>query len=361
MATAANRKSRYGSPMDDASSISKSGKQALRDTPEGDHYAPPASARRSHESLANVLGWFSVGLGVAQLVAPGSVARLIGVRESRRSRNTLQAIGARELMSGVGILSNNRSAQWLWSRVAGDALDLSLLGSAMNSDRTERGRTAAATAAVLGIAALDIYCASQLSNEERERDGDRTMNDGNGDSVPDRGTAGLKNRTGAQRAWHSVTVNKPIAEVYSYWRSLENLPLFMEHLESVQVIDSRRSHWKAKAPAGTTVEWDAEITEEKENELLSWRSMPGSTVPNAGTVRFKAAPGGRGTEVHVVMEYDIPGGMLGSVIAKLFREEPGQQVRDDLRHFKQVMETGEIVRSDASIHTGMHAAQPSRR
>jgi uncharacterized membrane protein len=180
------------------------------------------------------------------------------------------------------------------------------------------------------------------------------------DTIPDRDARRLTKRGGAKRAWHSVTVNKPIAEVFAYWRSLENLPNFMEHLESVTVLDNRRSHWKAKAPAGTSVEWDAEIVEERENEMISWRSMPGAVVPNAGTVRFKEAPGGQGTEVHVVMEYHIPGGTVGSVVAKLFREEPDQQVRDDLRHFKQVMETGEIVKSDASIHTGMHPGRPSK-
>ena len=120
----------------------------------------------------------------------------------------------------------------------------------------------------------------------------------------------------------------------------------------------RRSHWVAKAPAGQTVEWDATTTEERENELISWRSDEGAMVYNAGTVRFQEAPGGRGTEVRVELEYDPPLGKIGSKVAMLWREEPGQQVQDDLRHFKQVMELGEIVVSDATKQRGMHPAQP---
>jgi uncharacterized membrane protein len=335
-----------------------SGARALRDAPRGDHYQPQSSNGSSFEGLASFLGWFSIGLGVAEIVAPGTVARMIGVPSNRRTRNTLQSMGARELLSGVGILANRQQANWLWSRVAGDAIDLSLLGAAMNSDRNNRGRTAAATAAVLGVTALDVYCATQLSSrdESRRRHPGST---GDAELVPERGAPMLRERSGVRRAWHSVTVNKPIAEVYAFWRSLENLPRFMHHLESVEILDSRRSHWKAKAPAGASVEWDAEIIDERENELISWRSLPGATVPNAGTVRFKGAPGNRGTEVHVVMEYHIPGGALGAVVARLFREEPKQQVHDDLLRFKQVMETGEVVKSDASIHKGMHPAQPA--
>jgi uncharacterized membrane protein len=115
----------------------------------------------------------------------------------------------------------------------------------------------------------------------------------------------------------------------------------MDHLESVTVQDDKRSHWVAKAPAGTTVEWDAEIINEKENELIAWRSLDGADVDNAGSVRFSEATGGRGTVVKVSLEYDPPAGIIGSLIAKLFGEEPSQQVQEDLHRFKQVMETGE--------------------
>src|SRR5215212_6007393 len=132
----------------------------------------------------------------------------------------------------------------------------------------------------------------------------------------------------------------------------------MAHLESVQVLENGRSRWKAKAPMGTNVEWEAETIEDRPNELISWRALPDSTVPNSGQVRFREAPGGRGTEVTVELQYQPPGGKLGSLIAKLFGEEPSQQVKGDLRRFKQVIELGEVVHSDASIHRGPHPAQP---
>lgn len=139
----------------------------------------------------------------------------------------------------------------------------------------------------------------------------------------------------------SVTVNKSPEELYRFWRNFENLPRFMDHLESVRVEGEGRSHWVAKAPAGTTVEWDAEIYNEKENELIAWRSLEGADVDNAGSVRFEGEPEGRGTIVRVSLKYDPPGGVIGSAFAKLFGEEPSQQIDEDLRRFKQVMEAGE--------------------
>jgi uncharacterized membrane protein len=159
----------------------------------------------------------------------------------------------------------------------------------------------------------------------------------------------------------AVTVNRPVADVYGFWRDFENLPRFMSHLESVQATQAGRSRWKAKVPLGMSVEWEAEIVEDRPNQSISWRAVEGSGVDNAGTVRFQAAPGGRGTEVRVDLQYDAPGGKLGALIAKLFGEEPGQQIKDDLRAFKQVMETGEVVLSDGSMRgrTKQRPAQPA--
>ncbi len=150
------------------------------------------------------------------------------------------------------------------------------------------------------------------------------------------------------RVERSVTVMRPRHEVYAFWRELENLPRFMIHLESVERTTPGRSRWSAKAPGGS-VEWDAEIIDEVENERLAWRSLPGSEVMNGGVVSFRDAPGDRGTEVHVALEYDAPGGKAGALIAKLMGEEPSSQVRDDLRRFKQVMEVGEVTLSEGSL------------
>ncbi|MFL5401954.1 MAG: SRPBCC family protein [Gemmatimonadales bacterium] len=140
------------------------------------------------------------------------------------------------------------------------------------------------------------------------------------------------------KAERVVMVNRPVGEVYRFWRTLENLPRFMDHLESVTVLDENRSHWVAKAPAGARVEWDATIHNEIEDELLAWRSLPGSDIDNAGSVHF--TPMGQSTEVRVVLSYDPPAGKVGVAVAKLLGEEPGQQVEEDLRRFKQVMEAG---------------------
>jgi uncharacterized membrane protein len=138
----------------------------------------------------------------------------------------------------------------------------------------------------------------------------------------------------------SVLVNRPASELFRFWRQLENLPRFMDHLEAVTVLDENRSHWVAKAPAGTKVEWDASIHNEIEDELIAWRSLPGADVDHAGSVHF--IPIGQSTEVRVVLSYDPPAGRIGATVAKLLGEEPGQQVEDDLRRLKQVMEAGEV-------------------
>jgi uncharacterized membrane protein len=142
----------------------------------------------------------------------------------------------------------------------------------------------------------------------------------------------------------SMTVERTPWDLYQFWRNFENLPRFMEHLESVTVIDDKRSHWVAKAPAiaGGKVEWDAEVINDEPNALIAWRSLENANVDNAGSVRFVPGPEGRGTEVRVVIDYIPPGGRFGKWVAKLFGEEPSQQIREDLRRFKRLMETGEI-------------------
>jgi uncharacterized membrane protein len=297
---------------------------------------------RSHddERLARVLGVFSVGLGLAQILAPHGVARALGV--NGENRKTMRAIGFREVATGVGLLTQRRPATFAWGRVTGDAMDLALLGRALGSRRNDNGRLAAAAAAVAGVAILDIVASQRLSRP--------------GNGVGTRARA----RERGIRVYEAITINRPPEEVYRFWRNLENLPRFMVHLELVRQLDDRRSYWIARAPLGSTAEWTAEIVEERPNELISWRSVEDSQVPNSGTVRFVRAPGDRGTEVHLDIRYDPPAGAVGAAIAKLFGEEPSQQVDGDLRRLKQVLETGEVVHSDASIHRGPHPARPPK-
>jgi len=150
----------------------------------------------------------------------------------------------------------------------------------------------------------------------------------------------------AIRVEKTVTIDKSAEELYNYWHNFENLPNFMKHVKSVQVLDMRRSHWVANAPLGQTIEWGADIINDQPNQLIAWASEEGAQVDNSGFVRFSPAPSDRGTEVKVVMEYNVPGGMVTAAIAKLFGEEPEQQIGDELRRFKQLMETGEIATTE---------------
>jgi uncharacterized membrane protein len=143
----------------------------------------------------------------------------------------------------------------------------------------------------------------------------------------------------------SLTINKSPAELYSFWHNFENLPQFMEHLESVKTTGEKTSHWKAKAPLGQSVEWDAETTSDQENVRIGWRSLEGADIPNSGVVEFLPTAN-RGTEVKVTMTYEAPGGALGAMFAKLFGEEPSQQVYGDLYRFKSLMESGEIITTE---------------
>jgi uncharacterized membrane protein len=284
---------------------------------------------------ARALGYFSVGLGAAQLVAPGAVAKLVGIRYGNKSRVIFRLVGMRELTGGLGLLTQRRAGQWMWARVAGDLTDLALLGAGLASAKNSRERVAAALVAVAGVTYADLQAAEWLTDDSDSVDG--------------------------LRVTRGITVNRPPEEVYRFWRNFTNFPQFMRHVVAVRVTGDRTSHWVAAAPAGKTVEWDAEITDDRVGELLAWRSLPGADVENSGEVRFSAAPGGRGTEVRVDLQYRPPAGVVGAVAARLFGQEPRVQVQADLRRFKQVLETGEVLRSEATqqgAHMFQHAAQP---
>jgi len=287
---------------------------------------------RSTSRLVRSLGLATAALGVPMLARPDEVAKLAGVDDAASSRPVIQLVGVRELVAALLLLAGGQRS--VWFRVAGDAADLALLNAAVADRKGERERRVrAATAFVAALTAVDLYAALR---RERDQHG--------------------PGRPGPLRLQATVTVNKSPEEAFSFWRDLTNLPRFMMHLESVTPVDGSdtRSHWVAKAPFGSSVSWDAEITSEDPGQRLAWRSMPGSRIDNSGTVHFAPAPGDRGTEVKVVLHYDVPGGRLGRTVAKLFGEEPVQQVRDDLRRFKQVMETGDVMRSDG-LPGGTHA------
>ena len=287
------------------------------------------------EQLARGLGYFSLGLGLSELLAPRAIAKISGLDE--KDTGTIRLMGLREIFHGLGIFAQGRRPkEAVWSRVAGDALDLAALGAAFASPKSAKGRLAFATANVLAVTALDVICAQALSSND-------------------------STSTGGNIVKKSIIIDRTPEEIYQFWHNFENLPTFMKHLESVSVTGDGRSHWVAKAPAGSSVEWDAEVTEDRPNELIAWRSLEGADVDNSGSVRFERAPGNNGTIVHVDIEYNPPGGVIGSVVAKLSGEEPGQQIYDDLRNLKQVMEVGEIVLSDGTVwDNGYLTQRPAR-
>jgi len=288
---------------------------------------PSTSAKR----LAKGLGWFSIGLGLAELLAPRAIANISGV--SNKHTGLIRLYGLREIGAGITIFAQQKPTEGVWSRVVGDAIDLTSLGVAATNPEAKLGRVAFATANVLAVTALDVICAMQLSS-------------GSNHGIHAQG---------------SCIVNLPPEEVYKFWRNFQNLPRFMRHLDSVVDMGDGRSRWKAKGPAGMEVEWDATIIADVPGEVITWRSLEGSDVDNAGAVRFERATGGRGTIIKVNLEYLPVGGVLGATVAKLFGEEPQQQLDDDLRRFKQVMEVGEVVVSDATLlGTGYMQQRPGQ-
>jgi uncharacterized membrane protein len=277
-----------------------------------------------------LLGLVSAGLGTAQAIAPAEVNRLIGVRPTPATNAVMRTVGLQELAMAGGLLTgpgNGRpgpgAARLLWARALADMTHVTMLARAPRTGGEGSRRVTAAAGVAAGAAVLDLVGAARSGRGPR----------------PARGRLGARS---------TITVNRPPAEVYRYWRDLPNLPTFMHHLRSVRNIDGNRSHWVARAPAGRHVEWDAEIVDELPDRLIAWRSVEGSGIRNEGSVRFAPAPKGAGTEVTVELAYGLPGGRAGAVVARLFGEEPRQQIKDDLRRFKQVVETGEVVRSDGS-------------
>jgi uncharacterized membrane protein len=264
--------------------------------------------------LSQALGWLSIGLGVAELLAPRALGRAIGVGDHPA---LIRALGVREIVSGVGLLSERAPGAWAWSRAAGDVMDLALLGAALRSPDAQPQRIGAAAGFVLGAAALDVYAGQRLSQSQME--------------PPE------------IRVSEVVAINETPQALYAFWSNLENLPLFMSHLKSVSKTSERTSHWVAKGPVGTTIEWDSELVDDQQDVRLGWRTLPDSEIRHEGIVTFEPAPGGRGTIARVEMIYWPPAGKVGAQFARLLGEEPRTQINDDLRKLKQLIETGEVA------------------
>lgn len=279
-----------------------------------------AAAKMDARRLARSLGWFSIGLGVAELLAPRKLGRAIGVGHHPV---LLPLLGLREIASGVAILANGSSAAGVRSRVAGDVMDLGLLACALAARPGSRGRVTGAASMVLGVTAFDVLANQLLARQPR----------------------GAHWQDGAIHLTRSITINRGPDELYTFWRELENLPRALSHVQSVQVMDERRSHWVARLAGATTLEWDAEITFDAPDERLGWRSLEGSDLAHEGAVTFHALPGGRGTIVTVTIGVKAEGAAL-KTMEGLLGALPELMLGNDLRKLKQMMEAGEVATTE---------------
>lgn len=259
------------------------------------------------------------------------------------TRGEMLLRSVRDLAVGIGIVRRKRAVPWMWARVGSDLHELAMVGAMRKRSKRARRRSdtpvaSVVRAALTSAAALDGAVALWLT-----------------------GSAMKKSRTlrAPVRAHARITVRAEPQAVYAVFRRFEQLPRFMKHLQSVEVLDDRRSRWTAHGPLGTAITWNAEVTGDVPGERIAWTSCKGADIDSSGIVRFVPAPGDRGTEIHVSLSYGAPGGKVGAAVAKLLGEEPSVQVREDLRRLKQLIETGDVVHSDASIHRGKHPARPS--
>jgi len=236
-----------------------------------------------------------------------------------------RAAGLRELTSGVGILSRSHPAPWLWLRTAGDVVDLAVLATALRPGNPDRGKAALSLATVAGVLALDVFAATHLTRHAAHPL-----------------VSGVASPTDLYFETSIATSRSP-EECYLFWRNFDNLPRFMHGLASVQQLDERRFHWVTRGSAELRSEWDCEITEDRPSAALAWRSLSGAQIPNAGSVIFEPMPHERGTIVRLSIHYSPVGGRLTPGLARLLRQDPQSQVSDDLRRFKQLLETGEIA------------------
>jgi uncharacterized membrane protein len=293
---------------------------------------PPLPPGERARRAATGLGIFALGLGLAELIAPRPLGRLIGVGQRGWRSWLLRGFGLRELVTGLGVLGRRRPTPWLWARVAGDVVDLAMLALACRGRQARPTRTLPALAAVAGVTALDVYAAALA------------------------GRATSVRYQGPVR--RSITIAVSADRAYQYWRNLEHLPNFMQRVEAVEVVDGWRSKWRARGPAGRRIEWQADIVEDVPGKLIRWRSVEGSPVTHRGEVNFRPAPSGRGTEVAVTLEYVAPAGEIGRALAFTSNEALRIQLGRDLHQLKQLLELGELIHSDASAHRGRHPARP---
>jgi uncharacterized membrane protein len=301
--------------------------------------------RKNGSKLGTSLTLMGMGLGLAELAAPVAVGRAVGLGDKGGITGVgMRLIGARGVALGLATLLRRKRSGWLWARVGGDLLDLAFLGLALGQS-VRRGRRhrslrlPLALGAVAGMTVVDVVRAVRTTRASREAA--RTASE----NIP-----GL-----------AVTVDRTVADVYSFLRNPNNLTRFLSNVESVQVRGDGRAELAVKGPVGPRFRCRATILDSQPGESLNWIVTTEAGDPFCGgTMRLAKAPGDRGTEIHVALDGMMAagGGGIGGSIVRLWTRE---SMRNDLRRLKQVLEVGEVTRSDASVHRGMHAARPGWR
>ena len=282
------------------------------------------TARRTRSpdgGLAQGLGWFSIGLGVAELLSPRSVTRPLGLRGRE---GLIRAYGLREIATGVGILASRDPAPWVWGRIGGDVLDMATVATGIAGRRPRTGNAALALLLLAGVGALDLLCAQQLSRRDRGKPG--------------------RASSGEPEVERSITIGKPAEELYQRWRDPATVPRVAAFFATVSpASDGNRARWRVEGLLGRSHEGEVEIVDDRPGEHIGWRSLPGSDVPNEGSIHFRPAQGGRGTVATLRVRFDPPGGALGEAGMKLLGALVPATVADKVLHrFKSLVETGEI-------------------
>jgi uncharacterized membrane protein len=274
------------------------------------------------------LGWLSVAVGAAEVVAPRVVARVVGVRAPRRVRGLIRVMGVRGLVAGIGLLSRGRAARWLQARVAGDLIDFGLLRRALRQPGARRGRTIGALVATWGLALLDARSARLAQHEALV--------------------------LAAAPARRSRTIGRPPAEIFAFWRDFANLPGVIPHLDSVDVIDAQRSRWRARGGSGDElIEWETLVVEERWAEVIRWKSLDKSNVTTSGELLLAPTADG-GTQVTLELRYHPASGALGRILESFWDETTRDEELDEtLRRLEQLLESG-----TAFTRTGPSSASP---
>jgi uncharacterized membrane protein len=282
------------------------------------------TARRgelSPATLARGLGWFSIGLGVAELLAPRALTRTLGLRGHER---LIRAYGLREIGTGIGILAARDPSPWIWGRVGGDALDMATVAAGFAGPRPPTGNVALSLLALAGVGAVDLMCAEQLGAGRR-------------------GAAGRGVAPGDPQVERSITIGKPAEELHRRWRDPETVRQVAAFFMSVTPAGEDRARWRVEGPLGRAYEGEVEITDDRPGEAVGWHSLAGADVPSEGAMRFRPAQGGRGTVATLRVRFDPPGGALGAAAMKLLGGlVPATTVDTLLHRFKSLVETGEI-------------------